>query len=127
MSCSLSSGSSRGRPAKLTPPTAYTFTSFWNPAKSLEDIIDLTAPTVARAKSPHSVASTLVVDTDLASCSGRPSFASIDYVTMDATENATVKHTPIVVLEPPGDDLSFWRHSSPSMQRIKQRDKLIHR
>ena len=62
----MTSGSSRGRPPKLTAPTAYKFKSCWTPSKSGEYIIDFAAPTVALGKRPRAVASTLVVDPNLA-------------------------------------------------------------
>ena len=78
----MTSGSSRGRPAKLTSPTAYKFKTFGNPKKSSEVIIDLTAP----KKRPHPVASPLVDNPNIPSCSGRPDFASIDKQSLLASQ-----------------------------------------
>ena len=65
----MTSASSRGKPAKLEPPTANKFNFFWNPSKYREGVLDLTAPTVALGKRPRPVASKLAVDPNLASCS----------------------------------------------------------
>ena len=57
---------------------------------------------MALGKRPHPVASTLVVDPDRVSCSGRPPFACLNHRT--ATKNATIAQSPVVGLEPPGDE-----------------------